>query len=135
MSRVSARCANPVSKNGLTVRAVYRDDSRCGKDFGGATCDPKGEFGGCCRYVITKTRQLTILTDTITALLDTVVTPARIAAQTVRAAATISLLLLRLPSPKPPHHLALMDAAGGSLMVQSVTQLALWVHAARSGGM
>lgn len=28
-------------------RAV-RADGRCGKDFGGATCDPKGAFGGCC---------------------------------------------------------------------------------------
>lgn len=25
-----------------------RDDGRCGKDFGGATCDPKGAYGGCC---------------------------------------------------------------------------------------
>ena len=25
-----------------------RSDGRCGKDFGGATCDPKGAYGGCC---------------------------------------------------------------------------------------
>ncbi|KAF2197676.1 DUF1929-domain-containing protein [Delitschia confertaspora ATCC 74209] len=25
-----------------------RSDGRCGKDFGGATCDAKGEYGGCC---------------------------------------------------------------------------------------
>lgn len=24
------------------------DDGRCGKDFGGATCDAKGAYGGCC---------------------------------------------------------------------------------------
>ncbi|KAF2192656.1 carbohydrate-binding module family 18 [Zopfia rhizophila CBS 207.26] len=28
--------------------AKPRDDGRCGKDFGGATCDPKGAYGGCC---------------------------------------------------------------------------------------
>ncbi|KAF2270809.1 galactose oxidase [Lojkania enalia] len=28
--------------------AAPRDDGRCGKDFGGATCDPKGPYGGCC---------------------------------------------------------------------------------------
>ncbi|EPE31935.1 hypothetical protein GLAREA_12017 [Glarea lozoyensis ATCC 20868] len=31
----------------VQLRAV-RDDGRCGKDFGGATCDPKGAYGGCC---------------------------------------------------------------------------------------
>ncbi|KAK7513250.1 glyoxal oxidase [Phyllosticta citriasiana] len=25
-----------------------RTDGRCGSSFGGATCDPKGQFGGCC---------------------------------------------------------------------------------------
>lgn len=25
-----------------------RPDGRCGKDFDGATCDPDGEYGGCC---------------------------------------------------------------------------------------
>ena len=25
-----------------------RSDGRCGKDFGGATCDPAGAYGGCC---------------------------------------------------------------------------------------
>ena len=25
-----------------------RPDGRCGKDFGGATCDAKGAYGGCC---------------------------------------------------------------------------------------
>ncbi|KAF2254806.1 carbohydrate-binding module family 18 [Trematosphaeria pertusa] len=25
-----------------------RSDGRCGKDFGGATCDSNGEYGGCC---------------------------------------------------------------------------------------
>ena len=28
--------------------AAPRDDGRCGKDFGGATCDAKGAYGGCC---------------------------------------------------------------------------------------
>jgi hypothetical protein len=28
--------------------AKARDDGRCGKEFGGASCDPKGAFGGCC---------------------------------------------------------------------------------------
>ena len=27
---------------------VPRSDGRCGKDFGGVTCDPNGPFGGCC---------------------------------------------------------------------------------------
>ncbi len=25
-----------------------RPDGRCGSDFSGATCDPKGAYGGCC---------------------------------------------------------------------------------------
>ena len=25
-----------------------RTDGRCGSDFSGATCDPKGAYGGCC---------------------------------------------------------------------------------------
>ncbi|KAF2856855.1 carbohydrate-binding module family 18 [Plenodomus tracheiphilus IPT5] len=28
--------------------AAPRDDGRCGKDFGGASCDAKGAYGGCC---------------------------------------------------------------------------------------
>lgn len=28
--------------------AAPRDDGRCGKDFGGASCDAKGPYGGCC---------------------------------------------------------------------------------------
>ena len=28
--------------------AAPRSDGRCGKDFGGATCDPAGAYGGCC---------------------------------------------------------------------------------------
>ncbi|KAI9717755.1 MAG: hypothetical protein M1812_004484 [Candelaria pacifica] len=36
----------------VTVRADAttspRSDGRCGKDFGGATCDPNGNYGGCC---------------------------------------------------------------------------------------
>ena len=26
----------------------FRSDGRCGKEFGGATCDPNGNYGGCC---------------------------------------------------------------------------------------
>ncbi|KAF1974330.1 glyoxal oxidase [Bimuria novae-zelandiae CBS 107.79] len=28
--------------------AAPRNDGRCGKDFGDATCDPNSEYGGCC---------------------------------------------------------------------------------------
>ncbi|KAK5722250.1 hypothetical protein LTR17_014256 [Elasticomyces elasticus] len=28
--------------------ATPREDGRCGDEFGGATCDTKGEYGGCC---------------------------------------------------------------------------------------
>ncbi|KAF2867976.1 glyoxal oxidase N-terminus-domain-containing protein [Massariosphaeria phaeospora] len=34
----------PATGNG----AAPRDDGRCGKDFGGSTCDAKGAYGGCC---------------------------------------------------------------------------------------
>lgn len=43
-------CANtPATPVATTAAAVpARDDGRCGKDFGGATCDANGAFGGCC---------------------------------------------------------------------------------------
>lgn len=31
-----------------TGGAAPRNDGRCGKEFGGSTCDAKGAFGGCC---------------------------------------------------------------------------------------
>lgn len=41
--------AVPASKpTPATGAAAPRDDGRCGKDFGSATCDPKGPYGGCC---------------------------------------------------------------------------------------
>ncbi|KAF9735095.1 hypothetical protein PMIN03_003943 [Paraphaeosphaeria minitans] len=39
--------ANPVVSKSADA-AAPRDDGRCGKDFGGATCDAKGAYGGCC---------------------------------------------------------------------------------------
>lgn len=27
---------------------AVREDGRCGRAFGGATCDPEGSYGGCC---------------------------------------------------------------------------------------
>jgi hypothetical protein len=38
--------ATPVASKAAAVS--YRDDGRCGKDFGSATCDPNGAYGGCC---------------------------------------------------------------------------------------
>lgn len=38
--------STPVASTAATVPA--RDDGRCGKDFGGASCDAKGAYGGCC---------------------------------------------------------------------------------------
>ncbi|KAK4894700.1 hypothetical protein LTR27_007088 [Elasticomyces elasticus] len=32
----------------ITRDATPREDGRCGDEFGGATCDTKGEYGGCC---------------------------------------------------------------------------------------
>ncbi|KAH8723929.1 glyoxal oxidase N-terminus-domain-containing protein [Phaeosphaeriaceae sp. PMI808] len=41
--------AQPVATPTTTPNAPGpRDDGRCGKDFGGATCDAKGAYGGCC---------------------------------------------------------------------------------------
>lgn len=36
------------SKAPAASAVAPRADGRCGKEFGGATCDPKGEYGGCC---------------------------------------------------------------------------------------
>ncbi|CBX94899.1 similar to glyoxal oxidase [Plenodomus lingam JN3] len=36
------------STAGTPAAAAPRDDGRCGKDFGGASCDAKGPYGGCC---------------------------------------------------------------------------------------
>lgn len=39
--------ADPKPSTGGAASGV-RDDGRCGKDFGGATCDANGPYGGCC---------------------------------------------------------------------------------------
>lgn len=49
-------CANtapgpPVVVPSVPAGAAPRPDGRCGKEFGGATCNANGEFGGCCRFV------------------------------------------------------------------------------------
>ena len=44
--------------NAPVASAAPRSDGRCGTAFGGATCDPKGAYGGCCSqygYVSTQT--------------------------------------------------------------------------------
>ncbi|KAF2735174.1 glyoxal oxidase [Polyplosphaeria fusca] len=41
----SVKSSTPSATAGATAP---RDDGRCGKDFAGATCDPKGAYGGCC---------------------------------------------------------------------------------------
>ncbi|KAF2022100.1 carbohydrate-binding module family 18 [Aaosphaeria arxii CBS 175.79] len=39
----------PVStRDSAPTGVAPRDDGRCGKDFEGATCDAKGDYGGCC---------------------------------------------------------------------------------------
>ncbi|KAF2817491.1 galactose oxidase [Mytilinidion resinicola] len=42
----------PANKANAIPRASYPSSTappgRCGKDFGGATCDPNGGYGGCC---------------------------------------------------------------------------------------
>ncbi|KAG9231250.1 carbohydrate-binding module family 18 protein [Amylocarpus encephaloides] len=43
----SAGCQNGCSPP-TTHPTPPRSDGRCGKDFGGALCDPKGEYGQCC---------------------------------------------------------------------------------------
>jgi hypothetical protein len=42
----SAQAAAPTQP--ATGAAAPRDDGRCGKDFGDATCDANGAYGGCC---------------------------------------------------------------------------------------
>ncbi|KAF2275068.1 DUF1929-domain-containing protein [Westerdykella ornata] len=43
-------CLSGCNGGGTTTppATAPRADGRCGKDFGGATCDPNGAFGGCC---------------------------------------------------------------------------------------
>ncbi|KZM19873.1 chitin binding [Ascochyta rabiei] len=43
-------CENTPPGPGVPKAAAVpaRDDGRCGKDFGGATCDANGAYGGCC---------------------------------------------------------------------------------------
>ncbi|KAI5791902.1 Cupredoxin [Geopyxis carbonaria] len=40
-----------VPKPTATGKGRARSDGRCGKDFGGATCDPAGGYGKCCSSV------------------------------------------------------------------------------------
>ncbi|KAF2109263.1 glyoxal oxidase [Lophiotrema nucula] len=47
-SSVKVVAATSSAKPAATSAAAPRSDGRCGKDFGGATCDPKGAYGGCC---------------------------------------------------------------------------------------
>ncbi|KAL5119478.1 hypothetical protein ACEQ8H_002543 [Pleosporales sp. CAS-2024a] len=42
----SVQAASPTQP--ATGATAPRDDGRCGKDFGGATCDATGPYGGCC---------------------------------------------------------------------------------------
>jgi hypothetical protein len=39
---------NPESQPKDDANPPPRADGRCGENFGGATCDPKGNYGGCC---------------------------------------------------------------------------------------
>ncbi|KAF1838726.1 DUF1929-domain-containing protein [Decorospora gaudefroyi] len=45
-------CGNAAEPTSVKVtaptKAAARDDGRCGKDFGGASCDASGPYGGCC---------------------------------------------------------------------------------------
>ena len=43
-----ATSTGPTGSQGPTSSTAPRPDGRCGTAFGGATCDPKGAFGGCC---------------------------------------------------------------------------------------
>ncbi|KAF2476531.1 DUF1929-domain-containing protein [Lindgomyces ingoldianus] len=44
-------CSSPAASSSAgpqPTSTAPRSDGRCGKDFAGATCDPKGAYGGCC---------------------------------------------------------------------------------------
>ncbi|KAF2709477.1 carbohydrate-binding module family 18 [Pleomassaria siparia CBS 279.74] len=47
LSGCSANSATPPTAT-TQASTAPRTDGRCGKDFGGATCDANGAFGGCC---------------------------------------------------------------------------------------
>ncbi|KAK8234236.1 glyoxal oxidase [Phyllosticta capitalensis] len=44
--KVASSASSAAAPSGTST--APRSDGRCGKDFGGATCDPKGAYGGCC---------------------------------------------------------------------------------------
>lgn len=48
LSGCANKAADPPAQEPETPAVPARDDGRCGKDFGGATCDAKGAYGGCC---------------------------------------------------------------------------------------